>query len=99
MCGLCKLQVLAKEENRWRKSNQENKMSTTVFKNPFSQRKHRMYAQYQRTNCICKLKINEASELELDDEQNFGMCSIIEAIQSEELERLFKEGGEHEIGN
>jgi len=63
-----------------------------------SQQKRRLYAQYHRTNSICKLKKYEASELELDDEQNFEMCSIVNATQSEELKKLFKEGDEHGVG-
>ena len=58
-----------------------------------------MYAQYQRTNNICKLKMYEASELVLDDEQNAEMCSVMKATQPDELEKLFKEGDEHGVGS
>ena len=58
-----------------------------------------MYAQYQRTSNIRKLKKYEASELVLDDEQNAEICSVMEATQPDELEKLFKEGDEHGVGS
>ena len=65
---------------------------------PLSQQKCKMCVQYQRTNNICKLKKYEANELILDDEQNVEMCSVMEATQPDELEKLFKEADEHGVG-
>ena len=69
------------------------------YMSPLSQQKRKMYAQYQRTSNIRKLKKYEASELVLDDEQNAEMCSVMEATQPDELEKLFKEGDEHGVGS
>ena len=35
----------------------------------------------------------------LDDEQNEEMCLVMEAIQSEEIDKVFKEGEEHGVGD
>ena len=45
---------------------------------PLSQQVRKMYAEYQRTNNISKLKKYEANELVLDDEQNAEMYSVME---------------------
>lgn len=66
---------------------------------PFSQQKHKQYAQYERSSSIQKLGKFEESEIVLDDEQNEEMCGIVEAVQSDELEKLFWEGDEHGVGN
>ena len=66
---------------------------------PHSQQKHKKLAQYQRTNNIRKLKKYEDSEVVLDAEQSTEMCSIMEATAPEDLEKLFKEGDEHGVGD
>ena len=66
---------------------------------PLSQQKHKLYAQYQRTSSLRKLARYKASEVELDDEQNAEMSSIVEATQPDELEKLFKEGDQHGVGD
>ena len=62
------------------------------YMSPASQKKRKLYAQYQRTNSLRKLVRYEASEVDLGDEQNAEMSSIVEATQPDELEKLFKEG-------
>ena len=57
-----------------------------------------MYVQYQRTSSIRKLRKYKASELVLD-EQNSETCSVLEATQPDELEKLFKDGDEHGVGS
>ena len=57
------------------------------YMSPLSQQVCKMYAEYQRTNNIRKLKKYEASELVLDDEQNAEMCSVMEVAQPDELEK------------
>ena len=59
---------------------------------PLSQKKRKLYAQYERTNNIRKLSKYEDSEVVLNEEQNEEMCAIMEAMHPEELEKLFEEG-------
>ena len=66
---------------------------------PLSQKKRKLYAQYERINNIQKLGKYEDSELVLNEEQNEEMCAIMEAIQPEELEKLFVEGDQHGVCN
>ena len=66
---------------------------------PLSQKKCKLLAQYERTNSIHKLGKYEESKLVLNEEQNEEMCAIMEAIQPEELEKLFENGEQHGIGN
>lgn len=66
---------------------------------PFSQQKRKQYGQYQRSSSLRKLGRFEESEVVLDDEQNEEMCAIVEAVQPEELEKLFQEGNQHNVGN
>ena len=69
------------------------------YMSPASQKKRKLYAQYERTNSIRKLEKYEDSELVLDEEQNEEMCAVMEAIQPEELKKLFEEGDQHGVGN
>ena len=66
---------------------------------PLSQKKRKLYAQYERTSNIRKLSKFEDSEVVLNEEQNEEMCAIIKTIQPEELEKLFEEGDQHGVGN
>ena len=66
---------------------------------PHSQQKRKKLAQYQRTNNIRKLKKYEDSEIVLDAEQSTEMCSVMEVTPPEDLEKLFKEGDEHGVGD
>ena len=65
---------------------------------PLSQKKRKLYAQYERTSNIRKLARFEDSELVLNEEQNEEMYTIMEAVQPEELEKLFEEGDQHGVG-
>ena len=67
------------------------------YMSPVSQAKRKKLAQYERTSNIRKLKKYEDNEVTLDDEQNDEMCSIVEQIQTEDLEALCKEGDEHGV--
>ena len=69
------------------------------YMSPLSQQKRKQYAQYERTNSIRKLARYEDSELVLNDEQNEEMCAIVEAVQTEQMEKLFEEGDQHGVGN
>ena len=69
------------------------------YMSPLSQQMRKMYAQYQRTSSLRKLKKYEDSEVVLDDEQNSEMVSVLEATQPDELEKLFKDGEEHGVGS
>jgi len=64
------------------------------YVSPLSQQKCKLYAHYQRTSSLRKL-----AKYELDDEQNAEMSSIVEATQPDELEKLFKEGNQHGVGD
>jgi len=71
---------------------------------PDNQQKHKKLAQYQRINNIRKLKKYEDSEIVLDEivldaEQSTEMCSVMEATPPEDLEKHFKEGDEHGVGD
>ena len=65
---------------------------------PSSQQKHKQLAQYERSSSIRKLNKLEESEVLLDDEQNEEMCTVMESIQNDELEKLFLEGDQHSVG-
>ena len=66
---------------------------------PASQQACKHYAQYQRSSNIRKLARLEENEVVLDDEQHKEMSAVIEAVQAEELERLFQEGEQHGVGS
>jgi len=108
-CPPCKRLV---HDLNWRKQNKEAESPSKKIKrqdpssrarlqymSPHSQQKRKIRAQYERTSNIRKLRKYEAIEVMLDDEQNFEMCSVLEATQSDELEKLFKEGDEHGVGS
>ena len=54
-------------------------------------------AQYERTSNIRKLKKHEDNEVTLNVETE-EMCNIVEHIQTEDVEKLCKEGDEHGVG-
>ena len=69
------------------------------YMSPASQQKRKLYTQYERTNSLRKLVKYEANEVDLNDEQNAEMSSIVEATQPDELKKLFDEGDQHGVGD
>jgi len=69
------------------------------YMSPASQQKRKLYTQYERTNSLRKLAKYEANEVDLNDEQNAEMSSIVEATQPDELKKLFDEGDQHGVGD
>ena len=57
------------------------------------------FAQYKRSNNIQKLARLEENEIILDNEQHEEMSAAVEAVQVEELEKLFQEGEQHGVGS
>lgn len=57
------------------------------------------YTQYERSSSIQKLQKLEDSEVVLSDEQNGEMCGVMEAIQDEDLDKLYHEGDQHGVGS
>ena len=66
---------------------------------PGSQQAHKRNTRYQRSSSIWKLARLEENEVTLDSEQNEEMCTVVEAIPTEELEKLFQEGEQHGAGS
>ena len=60
---------------------------------------HKQYAQYERSSTIRKLQKLEDSSVVLSDEQNEEMCAVMEAMQAEELDKLYQEGDQHGVGS
>ena len=65
---------------------------------PASQAKRKKLAQYERTSTMRKLANYESSEITLDVNQN-EMCSIVQAIGDDDLEKLYVEGEKHGVGS
>ena len=59
---------------------------------PASQAKRKKLAQYERTNSIRKLGINEQTEVVLDADQNDEMVNLVQNIENDDLEKLCLEG-------
>jgi len=59
---------------------------------PASQLQHKRLAQYERSSSIRKLRKFEESEVVLNEEQGEEMCAVMDAVQDDELEKLFQEG-------
>ena len=57
------------------------------------------FAQHQRSSNIRKLAGLEENEIILDNEQHEEMSAAVEAVQAEELEKLFQEGEQHGVGS
>ena len=95
----CQKRTVAESPRRKIKRQLPSSRTRLQYMSPLSQKKRKLYAQYERTNNIRKLGKYEDSELVLNEEQNEEMCAIVEAIQPEELEKLFEEGDQHGVGN
>jgi len=65
---------------------------------PASQAKRKKLAQYERTNSIRKLGINEQTEVVLDADQNDEMVNLVQNIENDDLEKLCLEGEKHGVG-
>ena len=65
---------------------------------PASQLKRQQNVQYTQNLSARKLAKHEESEVTLNEEQHTEMCSIVERTENDDLEKLFKEGNEHGIG-
>ena len=94
-----KSHTVAESPSRKIKQQLPSSRARLQYMSPLSQQKRKMYTQYQRTKSIRKLARYEASEIILDDEQNAEMCSVMEAIQSEGIDKVFKEGEQHGVGD
>ena len=66
---------------------------------PASQQKRRQNAQYSRNISLMKLAKYQESEVTLNEEQHIEMCTIMEKTNDDDLEKLFKEGNEHGVGD
>ena len=65
---------------------------------PSSQQKCKRLALYERSSSLRKLSKLEESEVLLDDKQNEEMCAVMDAVNNDELEKLFVEGDQHGVG-
>ena len=97
--NLQKKRTLAESPGRKIKRQLPSSRARLLYMSPFSQQKRKQYGQYQRSSSLRKLGRFEESEVVLDDEQNEEMCAIVETVQPEELEKLFQEGNQHNVGN
>ena len=96
---LQKKRTLGESPSRKFKRQLPSSRARLQYMSPFSQQKRKQFAQYQRSSSLQKLGKLEESEVVLDDEQNEEMCAIVEAVQPDELEKLFQEGDQHNVGN
>ena len=94
-----KKRTVAKSPSRKIKRQHPSSRAKLQYMSPLSQKKRKLYAQYERTSNIRKLSKFEDSEVVLNEEQNEEMCAITKTIQPEELEKLFEEGDQHGVGN
>ena len=109
MCPACKRMVqylklqkkrtLAESPGKKIKRQLPSSRARLKYMSPASQQMRKQYAQYQRSSNIRKLARLEESEVVLDKEQNEEMCAMVEAVQAEELEKLFQEGEQHGVGS
>lgn len=97
--NLQKKRTLAESPGRKIKRQLPSSRARLLYMSPSSQQKRKQYGQYQRSSSLRKLGRFEESEVVLNDEQNEEMCAIVEAVQPEELEKLFQEGDQHNVGN
>ena len=65
---------------------------------PASQLKRRKNSQYARNSLARKLSKYSESEVTLNEEQHNEMYTIVERTENDELDKLFKEGNEHGVG-
>ena len=63
-----------------------------------SQQKRRQNCQYARNVSNSKLMKFKESEVTLNEEQHNEMYTIVERTKDDDLEKLFKEGDEHGVG-
>ena len=89
----------AESPNKKFKYQDPSSRARLQYMSPLSWQKRKMYAQYQRTSSLRKLKKYEDSEVDLDDKQSSEMVSVLKVTQLDELEKLFKEGEEYGVGS
>jgi len=65
---------------------------------PASQQKRRSNAQAAKSIMMRKLKKYSEADVTLNDDQHKGIFSIVRGISDEELEKVFLEESEHDVG-
>ena len=84
-------------ESPSRKVKRQSK-ARLLYMSPASQLKRRQNVQYTRKLSAQKLVRYKENEVMLNKEQHTEMCSIVERTDNDNLEKLFKEGNEHGVG-
>ena len=59
---------------------------------PASQQRRKSNAQSERSNMIRKLEKYSDADVKLNDEQHNEMCSVVERVSNEDLDKIFPEG-------
>ena len=79
-----KRRTVAESPSRKIKRQLPSSRARLQYMSPASQKKHKLYTQYERTNNIRKLSKYEESKVVLSEKQNEEMHTVMEAMQPEE---------------
>ena len=93
-----KRRTIAESPSRKVKRQSASSKARLCYMSPASQLKRHQNVQYARNLCNRKLAKYGESEVTLNEEQNSEMCAIVEKTKDDDLEKLFKEGNEHGVG-
>ena len=107
-CSACKRLVtdldcqrrctLAESPCRKIKRQSSSSRARLTYMSPASQQRRKSNAQSERSNMIRKLEKYSDADVTLNDEQHDEMCSVVERISNEDLDKVFREGSEHGVG-
>ena len=96
--NLQKKRTLAESPGKNIRRQNPSSQAHLQYMSPASQQACKCYTQCQRSSNIRKLARLEENEVVLDNEQHKEMSAVVEAVQAEELERLFQ-GEQHGVGS
>ena len=107
-CSACKRLVtdldcqrrrtLAESPGRKLKRQSSSSRARLTYMSPTSQQRRKSNAQSERSN-MRKLEKYSDADVTLNDEQHDEMCSVVERISNEDLDKIFLEGSEHGVGD
>ena len=108
-CSACKRLVtdlncqrrrtLAESPTRKLKRQSSTSRARLTYMSPASQKSRKSNAQIERSNMMRKLEKLRGADVTLNDEQHDEMCSLVERINNEDLDKIFLEGSEHGVGD
>lgn len=93
-----KRRTLSESPSRKVKRQSVSSKARLSYMSPASQLKRQQNVQYTRKLSAQKLARYKENEVMLNEEQHTEMCSIVERTENDDLEKLFKEGNEHGVG-